>query len=198
MVMRFRPSPPPLPGLTFEPLDLCRLPEIRAMQIGAFRVASARCYEEPEVRAFESYIANGGTADRLKAHDTELALVGGQLVGTAGWTQSGDDGALARLTDLFVDPLFMHLGIGSALAARAERRAQFAGYLKVAVRAPLLLTAFFERRGYELASYGSFSPKPGVELPITFLKKPLTRPTHRDMPLLRLDTIATHPLPSHA
>ena len=198
MVLRLRPSPPLLPGLTFEPMDLRRLPEIRAMQIGAFRVASARCYDEPEVRAYESYIANAGTADRLKSHDTELALVGGQLVGTAGWAQSGDDGALARLTNLFVDPLFMHLGIGSALAERAERRAQLAGYAKVAVRAPLLLTAFFERLGYELSSYGSFSPKQGIELPIAFLKKPLARPTHREMPLLRLDTVTAHPLPSHA
>lgn len=198
MVLRVRSSTLALPGLTFEPLDLCRLPEIRALQIGAFRVASARCYDEPEVRAFESYIADAGIADRLTSHDTELAVVGGQVVGTAGWAQSGDDGALARLTNLFVDPLFMHLGVGSALAERAERRAQLAGYAKVAVRAPLLLTVFFERLGYELSSYGSFSPKPGVELPITFLKKQLARPIHREKPLLRLDTVAAHPLPSHA
>lgn len=198
MVLRVRPSPLALPGLTFEPMDLCHLPEIRALQIGAFRVASARCYDEPEARAYESYIANTGTAERLKTHDTELALVGGQVVGTAGWAQSGDDGALARLTDLFVDPLFMHLGVGSALAERTERRAQLAGYVKVAVRAPLLLTGFFEGLGYDLTSYGSFSPKPGFELPIAFLKKQLPRPIHREMPLLRLDTVAAHPLPSHA
>ncbi len=198
MVLRFRPSPPPLPGLTFEPMDLCRLSEIRAMQIGAFRVASARCYDDAEVRAYESYIGDASLAGRLRSHDVELALVGGQVVGTAGWEQSGDNGALARLTDLFVDPMFMHLGIGSALAESAERRAEIGGYAKIAVRAPLLLTVFFERLGYNLSSYGSFSPKPGVELPVTFLKKHLARPTHREMPLLRLDTIAAHPLPLHA
>ncbi len=198
MVLRVRSSTLALPGLAFEPMDLCRLPEIRAMQIGAFRVASARCYDEAEVRAFESYIADASLAGRLRSHDVELALVGGQVVGTAGWAQSGDDGALARLTDLFVDPLFMHLGIGSALAERAERRAEIGGFTKIAVRAPSLLTVFFERLGYNLSSYGSFSPKPGVELPVTFLKKQLARPIRREMPLLRLGTVAAHPLPSRA
>lgn len=173
MVLRLPHTRSPLPGLAFEPLDLNRLPDIRALQIRAFRVAAARGYDDAEPKAFEGYIANATTADRLKAHDAELAVVGGQVVGTAGWAQASDDGGLARLTDLFVDPLFMKLGVGAALALRAEQRAQLAGYDRIAVRAPLLMAAYFERRNYAVTSYGSISLRPGLELSVAFLKKPL-------------------------
>jgi GNAT superfamily N-acetyltransferase len=162
-----------LPGVVFAPFELLRTADVRAMQIAAFRSASSQCYDDVGSAAFEHRIAGAELAGRLQRHDVELAMVGTQVVGTAGWTQARDTVENAQLTDLFVEPLFMRLGIGSALVVRVQERVRRAGFGVLTAQGSLAMTEFFLRLGFRVSAYGSFAPAAGVELSVVFLRKAL-------------------------
>jgi GNAT superfamily N-acetyltransferase len=148
----------PLRLLAFRSFELSRVSDIRAMQIGSFRVASSHLYDDSESLAYERYIASGELVGRLHGHDVEMALVAGQVVGTVGWTRVGDGVVTARLTDLFVDPLFMRLGIGSQLVRRAEERVRRGGFAILTTCGSPAMTLFFRRLGFRVSARGRFAP----------------------------------------
>ncbi|MEZ5925242.1 MAG: GNAT family N-acetyltransferase [Hyphomicrobiaceae bacterium] len=173
MVLRLDTRPPALTGLSFAPAGRGRLQEVRALQIAAFRLISRHVYDDVEAAAYERYIASPEHADRQMLHQVETALVGDQIVGTAGWIEATNEARSARLTDLFVTPLFMRMGIGRVLAARAERRALDAGFGLMTARSASPVTGFLSRAGYTESGRGTFSPSPGTDLPVIFMRKSL-------------------------
>jgi GNAT superfamily N-acetyltransferase len=103
------------------------------------------------------------------------AFVDGQLVGTASWLVSGDDGETARIASVFVHPMFARLGIGGRLLGEVEARACQAGFDQLATSATINAIPFFGRRGYTEASRGVKAFGPDCWLPVAFLRKRVPR-----------------------
>lgn len=144
---------------------------VRYVHATAFRILAGSDCEPAEVEAFAAHVRTQDYADRLQSEDLYAGWLDGELVGTAGWIPADDSGALARITSVFVRPLFTRLGIGRRLALDAEARARAAGFGRFSARAPLNAVGFFEKIGYDVTSHGvhAFATEKGM--PITYMRK---------------------------
>ena len=113
--------------------------------------------------------------DSLIAEDVYGAFVEGQLVGTAAWHVSGDDGRTARISSVFVDPMFGRLGIGGRLLGEVESRGSQSGFHQLGISATINAVPFFEKLGYREASRGIKALGPDCSLPVAFLRKSALR-----------------------
>ena len=82
-----------------------------------------------------------------------------------------DSGATARITALFVDPLFVRLGIGRRLTRDVEVRVRAAGFDALSVRATDNAVGFFLSLGFQIASQGVTARAADIVLPVTFMRK---------------------------
>lgn len=136
---------------------------------------SADSLTECEIQAFVALVRSPAYSDVLKDENLYGAFIDGQLIGTASWQVSGDDGQAARISSVFVDPMFMRLGIGGRLLAEVEARAFQSGFNQFAISATLNAVPFFERAGYQSASRGVKTMGPDCALPVAFLRKSVPR-----------------------
>lgn len=127
------------------------------------------------------------------------ALMGGwldsQLVGTCGWKPGGDNGTSARISSLYVNPMFVRLGIGQLLVTDAERRARQAGFHIFTSRIPPTAVGFFERLGYQVSSHGVLNFGPGLDIAVAFVRKEISLAAPRKAGDVR---DASDPLPGSA
>jgi GNAT superfamily N-acetyltransferase len=145
---------------------------VRYVHSAAFSAQTAHLLTDAEVKAFLDQVRTPGYLDALMATHAFVALVSGQLVGTASWTAGDDSGATARIGSVFIDPMFAGCGFGRVLLQAAEGSARDAGYLRYSVRATANAVPFFLACGYEIASHGvsSLSVVEG-SLPVAFMRK---------------------------
>lgn len=145
---------------------------VRYVHAAAFKTLAGALLSEDEINAFVGHVQAPGYAEALMQTNMWVALVNGQIVGTAAWTPGDDSGATARIASVFVDPMFAQCGIGRRLMLEVERRAAEAGYQRYSVRATASAVPFFQALGYEIASHGvsSLSVTEGT-LPVTFMRK---------------------------
>jgi GNAT superfamily N-acetyltransferase len=145
---------------------------IRHIHSAAFRVYAGPYLTAEETAAYLSYISSARYTDDLMRADVYGAVINDQLVGTAAWRAGDDQGASARISAVFVDPLFTGTGLGSRLVADVEARAHQSGFKRFATRVTVNGVPFFERLGYEIASQGvSQVAMPLSLLPVTFMRK---------------------------
>jgi GNAT superfamily N-acetyltransferase len=85
---------------------------------------------DAEMASFLAFVGSAAYSDQLRGEEMHGAFVDGQLVGTASWLVTGDDGETARITSVFVHPMFARLGIGARLLGEVEARACQAGLLR--------------------------------------------------------------------
>lgn len=153
---------------------------IRHLHASSARRLAAGLLSEAETAAFAQYVYSEShsarVAEAVMAGRLIAARLGGELVATAGWTPANDAGAVARLTAVFVSPLYARSGIGSIVAAAVETHACAAGFTVFNVRAPLGASGFFERIGYDIASHGVWPLSREMSLPVAFLRKAVTAP----------------------
>ncbi len=145
---------------------------VRHIHSAAFRVYAGPYLSAEETAAFLGYINSPRYSDDLMRADVYGAVVNDVIVGTAAWRAGDDQGASARISAVFVDPLFAGSGIGSRLVADVEARACQSGFKRFAARLTINAVPFFERLGYEIASQGvSQVAMPLSLLPVTFMRK---------------------------
>jgi GNAT superfamily N-acetyltransferase len=130
---------------------------------------------QAEIDAFFSLVRSPVYSDLLKLENLYGAFLDGQLIGTASWQVNGDDGQAARISSVFVDPMFMRLGIGGRLLMEVEGRAFQSGFNQLGISATLNSVPFFEHAGYQVASRGVKTLGPGCALPVAFLRKNVPR-----------------------
>ena len=130
---------------------------------------------DAEVAAFVGFVNSPAYSDHLIAEDVYGAFLDGQLVGTASWQANGDDGRTARISSVFVDPLFTKLGIGRQLLAEVEARAMRSGFAQFGISVTINAVPFFEKLGYHEASRGVKPMGHGCSLPVAFLRKAVPR-----------------------
>jgi GNAT superfamily N-acetyltransferase len=153
------------------PLDLDDLSSARYVHSSAFRRLAALHYNSEEIEAFVEQVYSPAYGDQLLAADTIAVWVGEELAGTASWAPANDTGHTARISDVFVQPLFSGLGLGTLLVRAVEERARRAGFTATSVRATRNAQAFFESLGYFVTSHGVRSTQAGVDLQVVFMRR---------------------------
>ncbi len=159
-------------GAVIRRLSVDDFSTVRYVHTAAFKAQTAPLLTDEEILAFLVQVTTPGYIDALMTTHAYVATVGGQLVGTAAWTAGDDSGASARISSVFVDPLFTGGGIGRRLLSAVETSASDAGYHRFTVRATANAVPFFLALGYDIASHGvsSLSVVEG-SLPVTFMRK---------------------------
>lgn len=137
----------------------------------AFERLASPYLDPAEIELFKARIATPEYTDDLMRENLFGAWVDRELAGTAGWRPADDNGSVARITSVFVNPVFTGLGIGAQLLTDAEARASTAGFTNLAVRSTPNAVGFFETFGYEISSHGSSQLVANQDVPITFMRK---------------------------
>lgn len=175
------PSASPAERMTIRRVGMDDWASVRYVHATAFRLLAAGDCEPAEIEAFAAYVRTQDYADRLQNENLYAGWLDGELVATGGWIPADDSGSLARITSVFVRPLFTRLGLGRRMALDAEARARAAGFRCFSARATLNTVGFFEKLGYEVTSHGihAIAAEHGV-MPVTYMRKqePGTRPSH--------------------
>ena len=161
----------PADQVTIRPVGMDDWANVRYVHATAFRVLAGSDCEPAEADAFAAYVRSQDYADRLQTENLYAGWLDGELVGTAGWTPTDDSGVLARITSVFVRPLFTRMGIGRRLALNAEARARTAGFERFSARATLNAVGFFEKLGYDVTSHGIHIIATEQGMPVTYMRK---------------------------
>lgn len=148
---------------------------VRYLHAKAMTSQSADALSDAEVVAFVAFVRSPAYSDMLMAEDIYGAFIDGQLIGTAAWHVSGDDGQVARISSVFVHPLFARHGLGRRLLTEVEARAGQSGFDQLGTSATINAVPFFERLGYLVASRGVKQFGPDCSLPVAFLRKSVSR-----------------------
>lgn len=154
-----------------EPIGIDDWADVRQVHRLAFERLAGPYFDREELDAFRALIASPEYTDDLMGESLIGAWIERELVGTAGWRPIDDTGSAARITSVFVSPLFARLGIGSRLVRDAETRARQAGFASFATRATSNAVGFFEALGYDISSHGVCLIGPGLDIPVTFLRR---------------------------
>lgn len=129
---------------------------------------------EPEhADAFRERIATPEYVDEQNLENLMGLWFDGQLSGTCGWLPGDDTGTVARMTALFVLPVFTRMGFGRLLLRTVEERTAAAGFQSLMLRSTAMSLGFFEAAGYQVSSQGVATLVPGVDMPVVFMRKPL-------------------------
>jgi GNAT superfamily N-acetyltransferase len=149
--------------------------EVRALHTAALRRLSGIDPNSAEALRLRDLIYSPEYVEDRSSDNLTAAWIDQQLIGTCGWRPSSDSGASARITGLYVNPLFARLGIGQLLVVNAEQRAAQAGFRVFTSRMPPSTVGFFEHLGYHVTSQGIFTLGPGLEVPMAYVRKEHTR-----------------------
>lgn len=160
---------PAEPGIEIRPVGIDDFAHVRYIHATAFRLLATPFLDQSLAAACERFQTIEYTED-LMGHDLSAAWVGDEMVGTAGWLPSNDQGISARITSVYVRPLYTRLGIGRSLVRAAEARARSRGYRAFSVRTPADASGLFERLGYEITSHGAL-PFGSESLPLAYLRR---------------------------
>jgi GNAT superfamily N-acetyltransferase len=153
------------------PLDLDDLSSVRYVHSTAFRRLAALHYTSEEIEAFVEQIYSPAYVEQLLSTDAVAVWVGNELAGTASWSPANDTGHTARISDVFVQPLFSGLGFGTMLVRAMEERARRAGFSETSVRATRNAKPFFASLGYTVTSHGVRSTQAGIGLQVVFMRR---------------------------
>lgn len=164
---------PPAPSVSVRvaPIGLDDWAAVRHVHALAFERLAGPYLDTDEIVAFKARVATPEYTEDLQSENLIGAWVEQELVGTAGWRPTDDAGTSARITSIFVHPMFARLGIGSHLLAEAERSALRAGFSALAARATPNAVSFFELNGYEVSSHGVSHIASENYVPIAFMRK---------------------------
>ena len=145
--------------------------DIRSLHAYAFRSLACPTLEPAQCQAFISHIYAPDYTAALQRQDIQTGWYEGRVVGTAGWMPSDDRGTAARITSVFVSPLFARIAVGRKLVAAAEARAAAAGFETYIVRAFQPSAGFFEALGYARSSQGVQIVGTENGIPVVFMRK---------------------------
>jgi putative acetyltransferase len=145
--------------------------QARYLHARAMQAHAGDALTDAELAGFLAFVESPTYSDLLRGEEVHGAFVDGQLVGTASWLANGDDGETARISSVFVHPMFARLGLGGRLLAEVETRARQSGFDLLGASATINAVPFFERNGYAEASRGVKAFGPGCWLPVAFLRK---------------------------
>jgi GNAT superfamily N-acetyltransferase len=170
---RFGGGPALSDRIVIRPVRVDDWANVRYVHSTAFRLLAASFCTPNEIDAFTAFVRSETYAERLMWENMHTAWLDDELVGTSGWAPADDSGTQARITSVFVRPLFTRVGIGHRLVRDAEARASAAGFERFSTRATLNSVGFFEKLGYDVTSYGVHALIREQTMPVTYMRKRL-------------------------
>lgn len=151
------------------------LADVRSLHSTSFRRLATQSFTEEELSAFSAHVYSLGYTEMLseaiRRQQLFGAWLGGELIGTAGWTAGDGNLSAARIRWVYVRPLFTGVGLGTRLVEAAEAGAQRAGFKTLSVEATLNSAEFFAGLGYETSSNGVRTLSPGHSLAVAYMRK---------------------------
>ncbi len=161
------------PGVCIRLASLDDYSTIRHIHASAARSLVDRLIEAADAERSIREIYTVAYVSELASKRTYVGLLNGDLVATCAWSPSDDRGHSARISALFVLPLFQGIGIGSRMMAHAEQDAADHGFARFSAIVPVALAPAAEALGYRTASFGtSRDVVPGTPLQVAFMRKP--------------------------
>lgn len=159
-------------GLEIRGADLDHWSDIRDLHASSFLRLAGPWIDPDQCAAFLAHIREPGYTHGLQQQDLQVGWMGEQAIGTAGWEPLDGRPQTARVTSVFVSPLFTRLGIGRRLVEAAEERARLKGYRSFAARVMPPSVPFFEVLGYSRSSQGTHPiAETDIDLPVVFMRK---------------------------
>ncbi len=158
-------------SVQLRPLSADNYSALRYVHESAVRHFAREVLTEDDVSEWSRFVRSPGYTDRVMASCSLGAWYHGQLIGTAGWRPSRDDPDAARITAVYVQPVYANCGVGSRLLDAIEGEAAGAGFKAFSVRSIQNAAGFFQLRGYRISSYGIRVISPRLSIPVTFLRK---------------------------
>lgn len=152
-------------------LGIDDLSDIRHLHATAFRIHGGGLYSDQEIDAFVRQVYSNEYADRIHQSHCYGAWIDGHLAGTCGWCPVGDDRTTARISDVFVSPLFARAGLGLMLVRHVEARAVEARFTSFTLRVGYHAIGLFEALGYVMTSQGVYNLADDVPLAVAFMRK---------------------------
>lgn len=146
---------------------------IRHIQASAIRSLADKLLDIGDIaNATRAIYTPGYIADLFKK-TVYVAVLNGDIVGTCAWGPSDDRGSAARISALYVGPLFQSNGIGSRLVDEIMRDATHNGFDRFMVTVPVSVIPLFSGLKFAIASYGtSREVIPDTLMQVAFLRKP--------------------------
>lgn len=162
-----------LAGVTVD--DLSRLRHLHAQ---AIRSLAGSALTDEEVLTIVRHIQDPDYGLAYLQHGQLGAWLDSELVGTVSWCRSNDDPTVARITSVYVSPLFAQCGIGERLLLTAEGEALKSGCQAFSVRTPLNAQGFFAAMGYTTTSHGTrtISSDSKATFNVAFMRKSIAAP----------------------
>lgn len=159
--------------LALQPIGVDDYAALRHLHATALKTHTLDVLTDDEIAAFIRLVYSSAYSDMLMQEEVMGGWIEDELVGTVSWHPAGNDGAAASIGGIFVR--HPRLGIGRRLLAAAEACAQQRGFERLSTCATANAVPFFLRFGYETASAGVRTLPLDCVLPVTFLRKPLSR-----------------------
>lgn len=153
------------------PIGVDDLSAVRHVHCMAIRALGATQHSEAEIDAYIKMVRSPYYAEQIMTSDSIAAFFEDSMAGTVGWFPADDTGKAARITHLFVSPLFTRAGVGKYLLRAIEERAGRAGFEEFIVRVPTTSSSFFRHHGYERSSNGIQMTPTGTPLPVVFMRR---------------------------
>lgn len=133
-------------GLVYRPLTVDDLSDVRYLHELTCRCLVDEAGED-DVEEYLRIVGAPEYGELLLSERHILAFCGDMLVGSAGW--SGADGSsVARLSSVFVHPLFTGLGVARRLVRAVEKDAQGQGFERLQAPLPTHAGHFLRRLGF--------------------------------------------------
>ena len=166
----------PVESLAVRAIGTDEWADVRALHLASFARLAGPHFEPEVTAAFRELVVNPEYTSDLQRQELVGAWLHGHLVGTCGWLPADDNGVAARVTSLFVDPMFTRLGIGRRLLEAVEEMAREGGYRALSARAVGNSVPFFEAAGYEVTSRGVSAIAGGIDVHVAFMRKATPAP----------------------
>jgi GNAT superfamily N-acetyltransferase len=157
------------------PVGLDDYSAVRYVHATAFRALASAHMTEKEIEAFVAYVRTPAYTDSFLGEELYGAWIEGELVATASWCSSDDNGTVARIGAVFVNPLYVRIGLGRRLVTKVEARAAQSGFERFTTRATVNAVQFFEHLGYTIASHGVSALTPECAVQVAFMRKSAPR-----------------------
>lgn len=159
------------PSLTIRRAGIDDYSTIRHVQASAVRSLLDKIIEPSDVAHATRTIYSPEYIADLFRKSVFVAVLNGDIVGTCAWGPSDDRGLSARISALFVAPLFQSGGIGARLVSEVMRDAVHNGFDKFIVTVPVSVVPLFAALRFVVASYGtSREIVPDTSLQVAFLR----------------------------
>ena len=123
------------------------------------------------MQAVERMLQHPDYREELRECNLRLAVVGTEIVGSAGWCQQTQ--GTARVRKVFVAPPLAGMGLGRRLMEVIEGTIHSAEIRNVVIRATINAVPFYERLGFHQVRRDMMISPDGVYVPMIIMNKRL-------------------------